>query len=446
MLVSAALVLWEGREGTFFNDEVWVFQVLGTDADLETIFEPRNGHLVAVSNLLYEVLLSTIGPEYVVFRIVAVLGLLTLSGLIFVYVKRRLGPTLALAPAVVVLFLGAAWETILWPYSIATFGFALAAGLGALLALERGDRTGDLAACGLLLLSVASVSIGLSFVLAAAITVFWSDRGRRALWVAAVPLVAWAAWWLWALRFDEGGDLSAVNVWLIPAYAAESLAAVLAAVTGLSATLSGEGLNPTIEIDTGWGRPLALIAIVALVVRVVRGRLPVAFWATLAALLSFWGLAALSLGPDRIPEESRFLIPGALLVFAVAANALSGIGVPRIAVIAVLVVAAISVATGIRQLHDGALFLSDYSLRTKAILAGIERAEGSVADDYSPLDDPALQGRVPSQLPLEAGPYLEAVDRYGSFAFTEAELAEEDPAVQDLADRVEFSAAANGGR
>jgi hypothetical protein len=117
---------------------------------------------------------------------------------------------------------------------------------------------------------------------------------------------------------------------------------------------------------------------------------------------------------------------------------------PRAATVAVLAVAAVSVATGIRQLDDGELVLRDYSLRTKAILAGIERAEGSVPEDYSPLDDPALEGLVPSQLPLEAGPYLEAVDRFGSFAFSEDELAEEDPALQDLANRVARSASAAG--
>lgn len=444
MLTSATLILWETRDNTFFNDEVWVFQELGAGIDAETVLAPRNGHLAAVSNLLYGALFSTVGPEHIAFRIIEVAGLLVLSGLLFVYAKRRVGPGLALAPAVVVLFLGAAWETILWPYSIATFGFALAAGVGALLALERGDRAGDVAACLLLLLSVASVSVGLTFVLGAAIMVVRSGRSRRLLWIAAVPLFAWGAWWLWSMRFDEPSSLSVLNAWLIPAYAAESLAAVLSAVTGLGATLSGEGLNPTIEINSEWGRPLAIAVVVALGFRIARGRLPDAFWATLAVLVSYWALAALSLAPDRLPDESRYILPGALLVFLVAANALAGIPVPRAGQIAVLAVVAVSVATGIRQLHDGELALRDYSVRTKAILAGIERTEGSVADDYSPVADPALQGEVPSQLPLRAAPYLEAVESFGSFAFTEEELQDQPPDVRELATRTYESALASG--
>jgi hypothetical protein len=444
MLVSAALILWETRDNGFFNDELWVFQELGEGFDAETVLAPRNGHLIAVSNLLYGLVFETIGPEYIVFRIVEILGLLALSGLLYTYARRRVGPALALAPAILILFLGAAWETILWPYSIATFGLALAAGIGALLALERGDRRGDVWACLLLLLSVASVSVGLTFVLAAAVYILMSGRGWRVLWIPAVPFLAWGVWWLWALSYDEASSLAVENLWLIPAYAAESLAVVLAAVTGLGATLSGEGLNPTVEFEAGWGRPLALIAIVAFAVRLARGQVPVALWATLAALASYWALAALSLAPDRAPDESRYILQGALLVFLVAANGVAGIRLSRAAQIAVAVVVLFSVMTGIRQLHDGELVLRDYALRSKAILAGIDRTDGEVADTYAPIVDPALQGDVPAQLPVQAGPYLEAVERFGSPAFTEEELADQDRDVRELAERTYRSALESG--
>jgi hypothetical protein len=444
MLVSAALIFWESRDNAFFNDELLAFQELGEEIDPETILAPRNGHLIAVSNLLYGLVFSTIGPEYIVFRIIEIAGLLALSALLFAYAKRRVGPALALAPAVVILFLGAAWETILWPYSIATFGVALAAGIGALMALDRRDRRGDVTAFLLLLLSVASVSVGLTFVLGVAVAILLAGRGWRTLWIPAVPLVLWGAWWLWAMRFDEASSLSAVNLWLIPAYMAESLAVVLAAVTGLGATLAGEGLNPTVEFNADWGIPLAVIVIVAFAVRLSRGHLPIAFWATLAALASYWALAALSLGPDRGPNESRYILPGAILVFVVAANALTGVRLPRAGQVAVVVVVLISVATGIRQLHDGEIVLRDYSLRSKAILAGIERAEGSVADDYAPVDDPELSGFVPSQFPVEAGPYLEGVESFGSPAFSDEELAEQNPLLQGLADKAYRSALASG--
>ena len=36
-------------------------------------------------------------------------------------------------------------------------------------------------------------------------------------WVFIIPLTLYAAWWLWALQFDNEGTIMAVNVWLIPA-------------------------------------------------------------------------------------------------------------------------------------------------------------------------------------------------------------------------------------
>ena len=148
--LAAALILYETRGTTLYNDEVAIFQGFADNFDAETVFTPRNGHLLAVASLLYEAVFSAFGPDYLVLRIIDVLGLAVLAVVLFEYLRRRVGSWLALAPVVVVLFLGASWEMILWPFSVATFGFALAAGIGALLCLERRDRRGDVAACALL--------------------------------------------------------------------------------------------------------------------------------------------------------------------------------------------------------------------------------------------------------------------------------------------------------
>ena len=39
--------------------------------------------------------------------------------LLYVYARRRVGPYLALLPAIVVLFAGPGWQDILWPFQIA---------------------------------------------------------------------------------------------------------------------------------------------------------------------------------------------------------------------------------------------------------------------------------------------------------------------------------------
>lgn len=441
--LAAALILYETRGTTLFNDEVALFQNFAAGFDAETVLTPRNGHLLAVATLLYEAVFSAFGPDYAVLRIVDVLGLAALAVVLFEYLRRRVDAWLALAPVVVVLFLGASWETLLWPFSVATFAFALAAGIGALLCIERRDRPGDIAACALLVLALACHSIALPFVVGVAVTLLWRPHNRRRAWVFLAPFALYVVWWLWALKFDASPALDSVNVWLIPAYAAEALAVVLASLTGLGATFSGEGLNPTIEIEAGWGRLLALAAVVALAVRVSRRRVPIALVATLAILATYWALAALSLGPERAPDESRYILPGAVLALLVAANALAGIRLPSAARVAVVVVAAIAVLTGIRQLHDGSLFLRDYSLRAQATAAGIEQASASVPEGYEPRNDPALADLVPAQLPLIADDYLAAADEFGSIALDRHELAGE-PLAADVAERVRVAAISAG--
>ena len=443
-VLSAALILFQTRGNTFFNDEFAVLAQLGGGFDAEAILTPHNGHLTAVAYLVYEVVLEVFGADAAAFRVVAVLALLACATLVFVYLRRRVDPLLALAPAVVLLFLGASWETLLWPFSVATWVFAAAAGIGALLALEREDRTGDIWACVLLVVAVASHSTGLAFIVGAAVYVLLrGDRWSRA-WVVLVPLALYAAWWLWALKFDQDSPLAAENLWLIPSFAADSLAAVAGAVTGLAANLGAESPNATIQIEPGWGRALGLVAIALVAVRIARGNVPRAMWATLALLLAFWASLALGFGPGRTPDQSRYIYPGAVLLFLVAGTALTGIRVPRKGVIAVLVVAALAVTTNIRQLHDGEVFLEDYSQRVKAQLAMLELGGDAIPPAYDPRTDPALAEVVPAQLPLQAGSYQLAVERFGSVGFSPDEVLEQRASVREGADQVLASALAIG--
>jgi hypothetical protein len=442
--IAAALILFETRDSVLYNDEVTLFQQLAREFGAEAVLMPRNGHLLAVSTLLYELVFSVFGPDYLVLRIIDVAGVAVLAIVLHAYLRRRLDPWLAVAPVVVVVFLGASWETLLWPLSVATFVFALASGVGALLMVERRDRRGDLAACALLVFGLVCHSITLPFVIGVAVMLLWRRRNRGRAWVFLIPLVLYAAWWLWALKFESTSALDAVNVWLIPAYSAEALAAVLASVTGLGATIAGGGLNPTIQIESGWGQILALVAIVALAIRLTRRAVPIALVATLAILATYWTMAALSLGPERQPDESRYILPGAVFVFLIAANALSGIRVPPAARVAVLAVTVVAVATGVRQLHDGALFLQDYSLRAQATATGIEEAEASVPPDYEPRNDASLIGQVPPQLPLKAVDYLTAKREFGSLAFTRRELAEQPAHIQEVAEDVRVAAISAG--
>lgn len=435
---AALLILVEGRSTTFFNDEVAVFQRLGEGIDVRSMLEPHNGHLILPAHLVYAAILSWAGPSYIVFRVVGVLVLVVCGVLYFMLAKRRMGSMAALVPAIVLLLLGSAWEAVLWPLTMLTFGLAIAFGLGALVALDRGDGRGDVAACALAALAVVSHSTGLAFLVGVAVAVIIGGRGRRRTWVFAIPLAIYVAWWVWALQFDEG-LAHAGNLLIVPVFMANSLATVGAAVTGLGLDLGSGGASLT--VTPSWGYVIAPIAVAAFVFRLTRGRIPPFVWVALSVLLVYWLELALGFGPEgRTPAESRYLFPGAILVLLVGAAALDGIRLSRPAMIAICVVGAVGVLTNVKQLDNAGRYLRDYAPRARIVLGAIEVARGSVSPDYRPEAEERTGASVPAHLPVEAGPYLEAVDGFGSYAFSPAELLQQPPELREAADHVLASA------
>jgi hypothetical protein len=98
------------------------------------------------------------------------------------------------------------------------------------------------------------------------------------------------------------------------------------------------------------------------------------------------------------------------------------------------------VLTNIKQLDNAEGFFRDYAPRARTALGAIEIARGTVSPDYRPAGQPQLGNAVPAHFPVQAGPYLEAVDRFGSFAFSGDELLQQDVALREAADRVLASA------
>ena len=160
MVASAVFVLVEGRGLSFNGDELYYYAHLTQQGyqpvevrGLEYLLAPHNGHFVLLGRLVYEFLFAVAGVHYFYFRLAEMLGVLVAVGLFFRLASRRVDPLVALAPCLVLLFFGYAYETLLWPFNLHTV-YALAFGLAAILALERDDRLGDALACALLVCSV----------------------------------------------------------------------------------------------------------------------------------------------------------------------------------------------------------------------------------------------------------------------------------------------------
>ena len=115
------------------------------------------------------------------------IGLTIPAALLYTYAKRRIGPILALSPMIMLLFAGTGWSPLMQPMIGMQFLFALVPGLAAMLALEREDLRGDIGACVLLRVAMASFSEAAAFLAGAAVAAALAPNWRRRAWVVVIP-------------------------------------------------------------------------------------------------------------------------------------------------------------------------------------------------------------------------------------------------------------------
>ena len=121
MAAAAVVLLSYGSDLTFFQDS-WEFLMNRRDPSVANLLEPHNEHIVLIPVLITEASLRLFGMESMTPELVLLVALLlATAALVFVYARRRLGPWPALFAAVLLLFLGPAWQDLLWPFQV---GFA----------------------------------------------------------------------------------------------------------------------------------------------------------------------------------------------------------------------------------------------------------------------------------------------------------------------------------
>ena len=419
---SAALLLAWGSRLTFLRDE-WEFLLYRPGFTADSILRPHGEHISIAPVLIYKALLATVGmSSSLPYLAVSVALFLATSILLFVYLRRRVDPWLALLATAIVLFLGPASEDLLWGFQMGFMG-SLACGLGALLMLERGDRRGDWLACALLTVGVTFSSLGLPFIVAACVDVALRGERLRRLYIVAVPALLYAAWWVgWGHTADTA--LSLHNAANTPHFILDAADAVFASLFGLAQGVSG---------GPDWGQPLLLVALALGAWRLHRmGRVPRELWIALALLATFWVLAGLNFKPGREPTASRYQLPGVIFVLMIAAELLRGVRVPRGGIIGAYVVGAAIVAGNLNQLHDAYLSFRNASDLLKADLGAGEIARDKIAAPLLLTEDNAgtTQSYVISSV------YLADADKYGSPADSAAEIATAPEPARVAADKV----------
>ncbi|HWO82718.1 MAG TPA: hypothetical protein VNM38_02880 [Solirubrobacterales bacterium] len=437
MAVSLGLIVAATNGQGFAIDELYYYaRVAAKDGGLfhydspfspEYLLSPFNGHLALGGRFVYETVFATVGAHYTVFVVVNALGICACAGLLFVFARRRIGDVAALAPALLILFFGVAREQFLWPLDFNT-SVALATGLAAILCLQRESRRGDLAACLLLAVSAAMIEVGLAFIVGAALLIAMDERRWRRAWIVVAPLVLYAIWWIWSAKFGQG-ETELSNITSAPKTFYESIAVSLGALTGTN-PVHADSFGTEV---TTLGRILAVVGLVALVVRIALRDLPRTFWVWLLTALTYWTLLAIA---DRPPQSTRYLLVSAVLVLLVAVDCFRRPLSNRAGAVLV-VLALLPLPANVDALFTGKdqnVLRTDIA-KSRAEFAMLELAGERGDPGYVVSADPRvadLGGGL--YLGIPAGAYLDAARENGSIAFSLGELRRQPEEIREIAD------------
>ena len=420
-VASAALIMYQGRGLLFFFDEWgWIFD--RRHLSMDALLQGHAGHLSIFPVLVYDSFLWVFGlTNYTAFRGL-LFGLhLTCATLAFVYLRRRVPPVVALVPAVVLLFFGAAWQDLLWAFQIG-FLMSVAAGVGALLLLDSGHRRADVGLMICVAIALGSSSVGIPIVIGVGVELALRRAWSRG-WVIAVPGALYALWyafygsgyattqtWERALRTHPPGPAGRVR------FVGEAAGAVVGSLTGVG-SVAGQWLL------------LIVVPVVAVVIwRAGPARRPRLLM--LAAIpVVYWVLLAQTRAGFQPASASRYLYPGAVFVLLLAAECARGVHVPVLATVAIVAVGVAALVWNIDQFRDGRAYLltgsSIGAIDMRANLGGIEIGARGVDAGYAAVRPPAAK---------DVRRYLSAFDDLGFPGSTVDELRAASPALQVRAD------------
>ncbi len=414
---------------TFFNDD-WYFLLqrpgIESHGGLDTLLAPHNGNIVVLLAVMYKALVAVfgLGPQ-LPFALLEGVTVAVLGWLVFVLVDERLGPVAGLAAAAVVVFLGPAWEALLFFASISHLG-ALTLGVAALLVLESDTPERNVAACVLLVCAILLFTLAIPFLVGAGIVVLLVRRRLRQLWIPAVPAVLFALWWAFYGHKQSSG-VTGAHIEHLPRYLYDAVSAGLASATGMV-----HGSLPGLLSS---GHLLTVIAAVCVAWWLIRGGRPSA-WALVFAgtALSFWLLTGASAIPGRAAQASRYQVTSATLLILLAAELLRGVRIDRAGAAGLAAVTVLVVASNLLVMKHGYDFMRVESQTAKVDLGALELLDNAAPPDLmltaSIAHDPYLSG-------VTAARYFAVSRAHGAPPFSSADEIASAPVPQrDAADSV----------
>ncbi|HMT04303.1 MAG: hypothetical protein KDB48_05075 [Solirubrobacterales bacterium] len=325
-ILGVALVVWAVVIGSYrshlgFLGDEWGFITMRLDGGPDAYLEPHNSNIVLLFMLIFRGLFEIFGLTHPFgFHVFAMLVYMTIPVVLFGYLRILVGSALALLAALVVLFLGACTDSLLLIFQFC-FSISIAAGIAALLALRRGGRRWDIAACLLLVVSVLTVTLGVPFLVAAAVVLMLAPGTIRRSYVVLIPGLLFLIWYL---GWGRGDAVTPTfdTVLATPEFIFDSFAYSLAVLTG------------TFRVEGWFGDIVPTLLAIAVIVLVVwrvwqQRRFPPELLVGLAAGISFWAMNGLSQDPDlfglRNYDQNRYQLPSVIFTLMILGGAWAGV-------------------------------------------------------------------------------------------------------------------------
>ncbi len=421
--LSAGFLLALTSHLSFIGDD-WNLLVVRRGWNPDVFLDPISENIVLGSAVVYRILESIFGissalPYYVVSTATFVLS----AWVLFRFVERRLGSWPALIAAALILFLGAAFEDLLWAFQLCYFA-SMAAGIGMILALDRDDDAGDRLACLLLVVSIVFSNLGIAFAIGFLAEIWMNPRPWRGrILKVAIPLGLFAVWWLgWGHK--SPGTLSLYNLGESPEFVLRSIASGFTSLLGLA---TGDGSEPD-QPNLMWGVAISLGVAVAVILRIRQlGRCPRGLAMVLVIAGALWFLTALNRADFRFPTSSRYQYIWAMLILLILAESLRGITISRPALIGAAAVAVASALGGISLIEQQ---YAQHWAPTRGELTGSLGALQIAGDAGNP-KTPVILAR---NITVPLSDYLEAVEADGSPGDSPTELADRPVGTRNAAD------------
>ena len=424
--LAAVVIMWMGRGVGLVGDE-WAWILAAIHPHLSDAFQNYNGHLVATTFGLYDLLPRISLTQFWLYRAVALVLHLAVAYLVFCLARQRIGAWAAVAPALIVAFLGTGADAYLSGLNYNSVA-ATGACLGALLAFERRTLRADFAASGLLLIGVASFSNAVAFAAGVVVEALWQRDRRRRVWVAVLPLALYAAW---RLHWGSSSDTA-------PGGAFDVAKNSFRAATGAFAGLAGVQLeNFTLRMHLPWLSAVAQVVFVflVLVTCAVLGLRRIRISPRLANLLVsgvvLWLLIGVARGSSQNVYASRYVYQGAVIALLIVVELASAFDIRgRNARRLLFAAVAISVVLNIGWMAVWARHMRQVTALTRGQLAALEIARDAVPPSFAP-NPGFLLGHV------TARDYDAAVRTFGgSPAYTTGQLRRASEEARRAADRV----------